>query len=132
MYKTDIQPQLLSFLDEAEGSLRHTRAGLWARWGPEMGVPAPAKPLRLLFLDTRYGRGPPSKGPILSDEQWQWLELEVGAPLPRESIFAHLGSMQLMEPFDGLTIVASSIQVLTPDKPLVEVIPPSCPASAHM
>jgi alkaline phosphatase D len=68
------QAALLDFLGEPPQSARRDQRGVYASYtyGP------PGKQIKVILLDTRYHRDPiGSKGTILGEAQWQWLEREL-------------------------------------------------------
>jgi alkaline phosphatase D len=69
------QKLLLGFFEEPADSPRWTREGIYTSftYGP------PGQEAKIILLDTRYFRDPPTKkcGDILGEAQWHWLESEL-------------------------------------------------------
>lgn len=88
------QQELLNFLGEPDNSGRRLQKGVHDSYtyGPV------GKQVKVIVLDTRYHRDPiGSKGTILGEDQWQWLEKE------------------LRESTAQIHLIASSIQVIAED-----------------
>lgn len=74
--RAESQRLLLDFLDVPSDSPRRRRAGAYGVYAYGAGD----RRVKVLLLDTRYHRDPPSAdGDVLGDAQWEWLERELTA-----------------------------------------------------
>ncbi len=74
-HKVASQQQLLNFLDEPANSPRRQQKGVYAAYT----YGQPGKQVKVFLLDARYHRDEPgSDRDTLGEEQWAWLEKELG------------------------------------------------------
>lgn len=78
--RAESQAALLDFLGEPEQSPRRAQAGIYTSY--ELGHGD--RQVKLVLLDTRYHRDPPSeRGDTLGKAQWKWLEAELAGSKAR-------------------------------------------------
>jgi alkaline phosphatase D len=81
--KRESQAALLDFLGEPADSPRRGRLGTYASYDFGEG----ARSVKLVLLDGRYHRDPPSaRGDTLGEAQWTWLERELSTSTARVNI----------------------------------------------